>query len=183
MRIFAGDLSVPEFRWLIEHAGWQELPVGPGEDVQGLDIRQRIGKEGVVFSAYPIPRGTEVFGRVDLEPLPRWAASTELTCSVTVEELVAQLGLDNPGEGIFRLLGARVHAVKDYLGSDDFARAKLRREIALVGGNYDATRGVLRQLRKEIGVRRMMSGFARSYVMQYRVLARYRRALRSLDSA
>ena len=73
MRIFAGDQSLAEFRWLIEHAGWLELPVAPGEDHQGLDVRQRIGKEGLVFSAYPIARGTgpERFGRVDLEPLPQ----------------------------------------------------------------------------------------------------------------
>ena len=182
MRIYAGDLSLPAFRWLIEHAGWQEPPVAPGVDHQGLDVRQRISKDGIVFSAYPIPRGTvpEVFGRVDLEPLPQWAKSTDISCTISVEELLAQLGLESPEEESFRLLDARLDDVKAYLRSDEFARTRLRREIASVGDNYDATRSVLRQWRKEIGFWRMLRGVAALYVMQRGVLARYRQALRSL---
>lgn len=128
MRIYAGDLSLPEFRWLIEQAGWQALPVPPGEDVQGLDVRQWIGKDGVVFSAYPIPRGSSssVFGNVSLEPPPEWAKSAGITCTIAVEDLLAAMGLDSDEEGAFRLLDSRLDDVKAYLQSDDFARMMLR---------------------------------------------------------
>jgi hypothetical protein len=181
MRIFAGDLSLPEFRWLIEHAGWQALSVPPGEDVQGLDVRQWIGKDGVVFSAYPIPRGSSVFGSVSLEPPPEWAKSARVACTITVEELLAKTGLDSGEEGPFRSLNRRLDDVKAYLRSDDFARARLTSEITLLGRSYDSTRSVLRQSRNEIGIWRMMRGLAKTYVAERRQLARYRQALKSLD--
>ena len=131
MRIYAGDLSLPEFRWLIENAGWQDLPVPPGEDVQGLDVRQWIGKDGVVFSAYPIPRGSSssVFGSVSLEPPAEWAQSAGVDCAITVGELLTKLGLDCEEEGAFRLLNGRLNDVKAYLRSDEFARSRLGSEI------------------------------------------------------
>src|SRR3954470_1984429 len=116
MRIFAGDLSLLDFQWLIEHARWQSLPVPPGEDVQGLDVRQWIGKDGVVFSAFPIPRGpaSEVFGTVDLDPVPDWANSTGLTCTIGVDELIAALGLKIGPEGPFRLLDSHLDEVRSF---------------------------------------------------------------------
>jgi hypothetical protein len=109
MQIYAENLSVREFDWLVEHRGWQALPSAPGDEVQGLDVRKRIGKEGIVFSAYAIPRGAEddVFGEVALDPVPPWARSLLLTCTMTSAELLDRLGLDASPAAPFRLLDSQ----------------------------------------------------------------------------
>ncbi len=183
MRIYAGDLSFPDFRWLIEHAHWQALPVPPGEDLQGLDVRQWIGKHGVVFSAYRIPRGSrsEVFGTVDLKPVPSWAMSTGLRCTISVEELVAKLGLSVGPEGAFRLLNFHLDEVRSYLEGKQFACAVLHSHIAYLHSQYESDRSTLRELRPEIGTFRLIRGLLLSSASERRHLARYRRALSSLD--
>jgi len=181
MRIFAGDLSLPDFRWLIEHAGWRELPVPSGEDVQGLDVRQWIGKDGVVFSAYPIPRGpgSDVFGTVHLDPVLGWAQATGLTCKIDVEELVAELGLKVGTEGPFRLLDEHLGAVRSYLESEQFARAVLNRHIAHLHAQYELDRDTLRVLRPQIGTFGMIRGLLLSHLSERRHAGKYRRALSS----
>ena len=180
-RTAPGEIWYSEFRWLIDHAGWQALPAAPGDDLQGPDVRERIGKDGVVFSAYPIPRGPGVFGRVGLEPVPQWASSTGLQCEISVEELCSELGLDGDPKGRFRLLDSRLEDVKSHLGSDRFARARLQHQIAGLSDNFGAARSVLWGLRAEIGVFRMMTGLLESYVSERRFLALYRQALRSVE--
>lgn len=180
MRIFAGDLSLPDFRWLIEHAGWQELPVPSGEDVQGLDVRQWIGKDGVVFSAYPIPRGpgSGVFGTVHLDPAPHWADASGLPCKIDVEELAANLGLKVGTEGVFRLLNGHLGEVRSYLAGKEFARVTLDRHVAHLHMQYELDRDTLRVLRPEIGTLGMIKGLLVSHVLESQHIGRCRRVLK-----
>ncbi len=185
MRVFAEEFRSANFAWLIEHDGWEALPVPPGEDVQGLDVRQWIRKDGVVFSAYSIPRGTvpDEFSTVDLDPLPQWAQSLGLTCAISVPDLVAKLGLDAAPDGAFRLLNAHLGEVRAYLESANFARAVLHRHIAYLRMRYELDRDVLRDLRPQVGRLEMMRGLLLNSVSERVHLARYRRALRSLPPA
>ena len=176
------DIWFPEFRWLIDHAGWHALPAAPGDDIQGPDVRNRIGKDGVVFSAFPIPRGSrDVFGgRVNLDPPPQWAISVGLPCTVTVEELVSKLALRDAEGGDFLLLNSRLKDVVSYLRSADFARITLHRYIALHQARYGLDRSIISELQPEFGLKAMIS-LLRSSMSERRHIARYRRALSSLD--
>lgn len=176
------EIRFSEFRSLIEHSGWRPLPPAPGDDRQGPDVRERIGKNGVVFSAYPIPRGPGAFGRVDLEPLPQWAESTGLNCEVSVEELGSELGFADDAQPSFRSLDDRLDDVKSFLESDAFARTRLRERIARLGDSYEVHRSTLRGFRAEIGFVRVVRAVLYSYVMERGFRQRYRRALKSIDS-
>jgi hypothetical protein len=177
------DVRFSPFRWLIDHAGFCALPAAPYDDVQGPDVRERIGKNGVVFSAYPIPRLSGHFGQVDLDPLPQWAQSTDLTCTIPAEELSVQLGFTGDPERSFEFLGSRVEDVKAFLESDDFARARLDRRIARLYKESADYRGMLYELRPQLGLINLMKTLLGAYLFHRHELARYRRALRALGGS
>ena len=171
---------IEEFQWLIDHAGWQAAALLP-ED-QGVDTRERVAKDGVIFSAYRIPRAGSLFGRVDLDHLPQWAQSTGLECTISVEELHEKLDLE-PGEhGHFRALNSRFEDMKSYLWGTEFARTRLRAEIAMLPKKYAAQREVFCQWRGEIGLLGVIKGLVRSRALERRTLAQFRRALDALHN-
>jgi hypothetical protein len=172
------DVRYREFLWLIEHAGWRALPAAPGDDVQGLDVRDRIGKDGVVFSAYPIPRGPGHMGRVDLEPRPRWSESSGIACETSVEELCARFGFAGDPERGFLFLETRLEDVKSWLGSDELARTKLKCAIALLGWTPVGMSNVWKVMRPQIGALATTKVYLRGFLSDRRERSRYRRVLR-----
>jgi hypothetical protein len=173
------DTMIPEFQWLIDHHGWTALERLPND--QGLDVRDRIAKDGIIFSAYVIPRG-EVgrVGEVDSDPPPSWAQSTGEYCTVSARELAEILEIAAPEDEYFRALSARLGEVKAYILGPRFARSRLNRELDMLHLKYEAHRDVLRSWRSEIGLVRMVKGIFESYGMERRQRARLRRALDSL---
>jgi hypothetical protein len=169
---------IEQFQWLIDHAGWHEAALLP-ED-QGVDTRERIAKDGIIFSAYRIPRGGSSFGRVDPDRPPQWAQSTGVGCSITVEELHEQLGLRPDEREYFRALDSRFDDVKSYLSGTEFARTRLVAEIAMLPKKYAAQRTVFRQWRAEIGLWGVIKGLVGSRALERRTLAQFRRALGAL---
>jgi hypothetical protein len=176
----SADVRCPEFHWLIEHAGWRVLPAAPGDDRQGPDVRERIGKNGVVFSAYPIPRGGSRMGRVDLDVRPRWTESSGLACETSVEEVCSRFGFAGDPERAFQFLDTRLEEVKSWLGSDELARTKLNRAIALLGWTPVGIKNVWKVMRPQIGTLATMKVYLRGFVSDRRDRARYRRVLSSL---
>lgn len=175
----SADVRFSQFRRLVDHAGWWVLPAAPYDDRQGPDIRERIGKDGVVFSAYPIPRGPGHYGKVELDPPPQWAQSTGLTCDVSVEDLCENLGFAGDPERSFEFLGSRLEDVKAFMESSDFARTKVGHAIEVLNKQAAVHKSMLYDLRPQLGLVGLMKALLAAYVSHRGQLARYRRALRS----
>jgi hypothetical protein len=174
------NVRFSQFRPLVDHAGWHVLPAAPHEDVQGPDVRDRIGKDGVVFSAYPTPRASSHFWAVELELLPEWAESTGLRCEIPVDELCERLGFAGDPERSHEFLNARLDDVKAFLGSAQFARTRLQSAIELVKQQSAVDRDMLHELRSEIGWLGMSKALLGSFLFHRGRVSRHRRALRAL---
>ena len=121
----AEALSIPAFRRLVGEAGW--LALRP--ELNGLDTRQRIEKDGVIFSAYAISKSPHGYGTVALLDPPFWAVQAQLPCEASVEDLRQMLKISAMDDIVFLQLSEKLQELKSYMRSVCFGRVTISKSM------------------------------------------------------
>ena len=140
------EIQVPQFRRLINEAGWKALTP---ED-QGWDMRERIEKDGVIFSAYRFPRGDGRYGEVALQSSP---SQPSVVFKLTAKDLADRLNFSDKADDMFLAFNEKLQTIRTHLGSDNFASELIQ---ARRKQSKESDRSMLRtawRMRSEIGFR------------------------------